>query len=98
MKPYKESKNGNIIRRTFSHDVSESELVWHRDREDRIVLPLNENDWMVQFDNELPTKLMVGEEYFISKNVYHRVIKGMKLLKRVKRKKRKRKKTHVTTK
>jgi len=76
MKPYKESKNGNIIRRTFSHDVSESELVWHRDREDRIVLPLNENDWMVQFDNELPTKLMVGEEYFISKNVYHRVIKG----------------------
>lgn len=76
MKPYKESKNGNIIRRTFSHDVSESELVWHRDREDRIVLPLNENDWMVQFDNELPTKLMVGEEYFIPKNVYHRVIKG----------------------
>lgn len=76
MKPYKESKNGNIIRRTFSHDVSESELVWHRDREDRIVLPLNENDWMVQFDNQLPTKLVVGEEYFIPKNVYHRVIKG----------------------
>ena len=76
MKPYKESKNGNIIRRTFSHDVSENELVWHRDREDRIVLPLNENDWMVQFDNQLPTKLMVGEEYFIPKNVYHRVIKG----------------------
>jgi len=76
MKPYKESKNGNIIRRTFSHDVSESELVWHRDREDRIVLPLNENDWMVQFDNQLPTKLMVGEEYFIPKNAYHRVIKG----------------------
>ena len=76
MKPYKESKNGNIIRRTFSHDVSENELVWHRDHEDRVVLPLNENDWMVQFDNELPTKLMVGEEYFIPKNVYHRVIKG----------------------
>ena len=76
MKPYKEEKQGNIIRRTFSHDVPENELVWHRDREDRIVLPLNENDWMVQFDNELPTKLMVGEEYFIPKNVYHRVIKG----------------------
>jgi hypothetical protein len=76
MKPYKESKNGNIIRRTFSHDVLESELVWHRDHEDRIVLPLNENDWMIQFDNQLPTKLMVGEEYHIPKNVYHRVIKG----------------------
>ena len=76
MKPYKETENGNIVRRTFSDNISESELVWHRDHEDRVVLPLNENDWMVQFDNELPTKLTVGEEYFIPKNTFHRVIKG----------------------
>jgi hypothetical protein len=76
MKPYKEEKQGNIIRRTFSDNVPESELIWHRDHEDRVVLPLNENDWSVQFDNELPRKLVVGEEYFIPKNVYHRVIKG----------------------
>jgi hypothetical protein len=76
MKPYKETENGNIVRRTFSHDIPESELVWHRDHEDRVVLPLNENDWMVQFDNELPTKLTVGEEYFIPKDTFHRVIKG----------------------
>lgn len=76
MKPYSETKNGNIIRRTFSDNVPESELVWHRDHEDRVVLPLNENDWMVQFDNELPRKLVVGEEYFIPKNTFHRVIKG----------------------
>ena len=76
MKPYNETKNGNIIRRTFSDNVPESELVWHRDHEDRVVLPLNENDWSVQFDNELPRKLVVGEEYFIPKGVYHRVIKG----------------------
>ena len=76
MKPYKETENGNIIRRTFSDNVPESELVWHRDHEDRVVLPLNENDWMVQFDNELPTKLTVGEEYFIPKDTFHRVIKG----------------------
>lgn len=76
MKPYSEIKNGNIIRRTFSDNVSEGELVWHRDHGDRVVLPLNENDWMVQFDNELPRKLVVGEEYFIPKNTFHRVIKG----------------------
>lgn len=76
MKPYSEIENGNIVRRTFSDNVPESELVWHRDHEDRVVLPLNENDWMVQFDNELPRKLIVGEEYFIPKNTFHRVIKG----------------------
>jgi hypothetical protein len=76
MKPYKETENGNIVRRTFSDNIPESELVWHRDHEDRVVLPLNENDWMVQFDNKLPTKLTVGEEYFIPKNTFHRVIKG----------------------
>jgi hypothetical protein len=76
MKPYTEIENGNIVRRTFSSNIPESELVWHRDHEDRVVLPLNENNWMVQFDNELPKKLTVGEEYFIPKNTFHRVIKG----------------------
>jgi len=76
MKPYTEQKSGNIIRRTFSHLVESEELVWHRDSEDRIVIPLNENDWMVQFDNELPKKLNVNEEFFIPKNTFHRVIKG----------------------
>jgi len=76
MKPYTETNNGNIVRRTFSSNIPESELVWHRDHEDRVVLPLNESDWMVQMDNQLPKKLTVGEEYFIPKNTFHRVIKG----------------------
>ena len=76
MKPYTEQKTGNIIRRTFSHLVESEELVWHRDSEDRIVIPLNENDWLVQFDNELPKKLNINEEFFIPKNTFHRVIKG----------------------
>lgn len=76
MKPYTEQKTGNIIRRTFSHLVESEELVWHRDSKDRIVIPLNENDWMVQFDNELPKKLNVNEEFFIPKETFHRVIKG----------------------
>lgn len=76
MKPYSEEENGNIVRRTFSSDVSEQELTWHRDHEDRVVLPINENDWFIQMDNELPKKLDINEEYFIPKNTYHRVIKG----------------------
>jgi len=76
MKPYSEQKINNVIRRTFSNLVESEELVWHRDKEDRIVIPLNENDWLVQFDNELPKKLNVNEEFFIPKNTFHRVIKG----------------------
>jgi len=76
MKPYNENRNGNVIRRTFSKDVLDKELTWHRDHEDRIVIPVNENDWYVQFDNELPKKLNIDEEFFIPKNTFHRVIKG----------------------
>ena len=76
-KPYGEEIDENgIIRRTFSENVDESELEWHRDKEDRIVLPINENDWLIQFDNELPKKLNVNEEIFIPKNSFHRIIKG----------------------
>jgi len=76
MKPYSEIKIKNNVRRIFSSDVQSTELTWHRDREDRIVIPVNENDWYLQMDNELPMKLNLNEEYFIPKNTYHRVIKG----------------------
>ena len=75
-KPYIEERNDNIIRRTFSENVNESELVWHRDKSDRVVIILNESDWYLQFDNELPKKLNLDEEHFIPKNTFHRVIKG----------------------
>lgn len=69
-RPYKEK--GEI--RTFSQNINEEELVWHKDREDRIVDPINNTDWMIQFDNELPRN--ITRLLFISKNTYHRVIKG----------------------
>lgn len=68
--PY--TQKGEI--RTFDKNTSEDELVWHRDREDRIIYPLATTDWKFQFDNETPvniTKLL-----FIPKDTYHRVIKG----------------------
>ena len=72
--PFKEEKNKKHIIRTFHENVDDSELVWHRDREDRIVKSLHETDWMVQLDNELPRPL--NEMVYIPKNTYHRVIKG----------------------
>ena len=77
IKPYEESQTSeNEFIRVFPSDTPEEELVWHRDREDRIVTPLNSNDWRLQFDDQLPICLECLKEYFIPKNVFHRVIKG----------------------
>ena len=74
MNPYSERRKDNLIVRTFSQDIDEEELVWHRDREDREVTVLEETDWQFQFDNELPQVLK--DTIFIPKNTYHRLIKG----------------------
>jgi hypothetical protein len=72
--PYKDFENTqNYIIRTFDEDVHPHELVWHRDREDRLVEVLGQTNWKVQLDNELPQTL---DQVFIPKNVYHRLIKG----------------------
>jgi hypothetical protein len=72
--PYSQIRENNLIVRTFSQDIDEEELVWHRDREDREVTVLEETDWQFQFDNELPQVLK--NTIFIPKNTYHRLIKG----------------------
>lgn len=71
-----ENISPNKFKRTFRSDVDNSELVWHRDKKNRIVEILNDNDWMVQMENELPRKLKKGDILFIPKESYHRVIKG----------------------
>ena len=72
--PFKQKETDTGVIRTFSKDLPESSLKWHFDGEDRTVTPLNENDWMFQFDNEFP--IPMNREIFIPKGVYHRVIKG----------------------
>lgn len=75
MKPFAESEiSENIFLRTFYQDVHSENLVWHRDREDRIVEPVFETDWMLQLDDELPKK--IEGQMFIPVGVYHRLIKG----------------------
>lgn len=61
--------------RTFE-DAEEMELVWHRDREDRTVVPVSGDGWMLQMENCLPVPLERDKKYFIQKGVYHRLIRG----------------------
>lgn len=60
--------------RTFNQNISEEELVWHRDQEDRLIEVIGQTDWQFQFDNEIPQLLKSG--LFIPKGVYHRTLKG----------------------
>jgi hypothetical protein len=75
MKPYIEhAVEESVVIRTFLASIDEEELVWHWDEEDRLIEPLNDNDWQFQFDNELPIK--INKVIYIPKGVFHRVIKG----------------------
>lgn len=68
-------KDGKKIR-TFKKDVDTEELVWHRDREDRLVEVLEGSGWELQLDNELPKKMKPGDTFIIPEGVYHRVKRG----------------------
>lgn len=74
MRPYKEIQTQNCLYRKFTQDISEDELVWHRDQNDREVSIMDSTDWMFQFENELPFTLK--DTLFIPKDTYHRLIKG----------------------
>lgn len=73
--PFKETSIGNNqYVREFNNDVDTHELEWHIDKEDRIVEVVENNNWEVQLDNELPK--LLKDKLFIPKETYHRVIKG----------------------
>jgi hypothetical protein len=74
MKPYKEKKVDDKYHRLFNENVQHDDLVWHKDREDRIIKSTQNTDWLIQLDNELPKS--INEEVFIPKEVWHRLIKG----------------------
>ena len=74
--PFIQKENGNVKYRTFNSDVDEFELKWHRDKEDRKVTIIESTGWKYQTDNKLPIDLNEGDEIFIPKETFHRVIKG----------------------
>ena len=74
--PYFETRLGNTIYRRFEGTVDESDLVWHRDHNDRQVIVKESQGWQLQLDNELPIQLEEGKTYFIAREQYHRLIRG----------------------
>ena len=65
----------NFIR-TFSAGVDEMDLIWHADKENRIITVLEGNGWKFQFDEVLPVEMTEGKSISILKGKLHRVIKG----------------------
>ena len=80
MTPYTDIEvTDKYIIREFNENIDPIELLWHRDLEDRTIEILEETDWKIQLDNNLPTSLK--ERIFIQKYEWHRVIKGNGTLK-----------------
>ena len=80
MTPYTDIEvTDKYIIREFNENIDPIELLWHRDLEDRTIEILEETDWKIQLDNNLPTSLK--ERIFIQKQEWHRVIKGNGTLK-----------------
>jgi quercetin dioxygenase-like cupin family protein len=76
MNPYKEKYEDSYIIREFDSDVDSHELVWHRDKKDRIVEVISGEGWRFQMDNKLPIILKEGDVIEIPKETYHRIGRG----------------------
>ena len=75
--PFKEKQIGKqLFLREFSANVDEMDLIWHEDREDRIVHVLEGNNWKFQFDEQLPFEMLDGIDIIIPKGIIHRIIRG----------------------
>lgn len=77
-KPYNDIDDvtsGHFIR-NFGVRLSGNELVWHRDKKDRIVEVLEGENWRFQYDNSLPFELKIGDIICVPAETYHRLLKG----------------------
>ena len=79
-KPYTETekRDENHTLRLFKKKTSSEDLVWHRDRENRLIWSAYKTGWKFQFDNELPREIPTEEMFgiYIPKYTYHRLIKS----------------------
>ena len=77
MNPYRDDRlDVNQFIRVFEENIDDEELIWHRDRKNRVIKVLSGSDWKLQYDNELPFVMKMNEIYEIEAEQYHRVIKG----------------------
>lgn len=73
--PYTEHKiKKDVIIRHYENALRKEDFPWRRNIEDTQIEPLSDNDWMFQFDNELPQP--INKKIFIPKETYYREIVG----------------------
>jgi 3-methyladenine DNA glycosylase Mpg len=65
-----------VLVRSFQPDQQDEDFVWHRDKESRRIEVIEGCGWLFQYDNELPFLINKGDEFFVPKMVYHRIIPG----------------------
>ncbi len=75
-KPYTDKVKGRFKTRTFESNTDSHELVWHRDKADRVITVLEGNGWFFQMDNNIPFELEEGDVLTIPKMEYHRLYKA----------------------
>jgi hypothetical protein len=75
MFPFKQKEiDSNNKERIFSSNISQEELMWHRDNENRIISSINKTDWLIQLEDSLP--IPIENEILIPIGTWHRLIKG----------------------
>ena len=82
--PFDDFDNSDVkktFKRVFKEDVEQEQLIWHKDKNDRKIKVIWGTGWKLQMDNELPFDLEVGQNYFIEKETFHRLLKGNSELK-----------------
>lgn len=73
-KPYTEEYADGWFYRSFTEETAKSEMVWHRDREDRIIEAVQPTDWLLQMEDSLPVS--IEGQIFVPMGAWHRAIKG----------------------
>lgn len=76
MKPYNQNIKKGYILREFNIDIPNKELVWHRDKKNRVIEVVSGRGWQFQMDNGLPIELKKGMKLEILKETFHRIAKG----------------------
>lgn len=72
--PFVQAEGDGYVIRSFDPEAPAHLYKWHFDEADRVVTPLNLNDWRFQFDNEMPQPF--NETVFIEAGKIHRLIPG----------------------
>ena len=63
----------NVFTRVFKENVKKEQLIWHKDRKDRVVKVIYGTGWKLQYDNYYPFLIQKAIHYpFVISILYHK--------------------------